>query len=121
MSEKDIIAYFDPKVWGDLYGATAGRPTAHRGLDIKQGIKPTRILRGGTVVKVQYSKILGWVYVVQVGTNDFDGYSHQIFDRNKVKVGLKVKTGDTISRSAGWDDDHGSAWRGPHLHLTNSP
>jgi len=74
----------------------------------------------GTVKLVQWSNVLGWVLVqtvwdVKKKKAAYVGYCH-LKDEPKLKVGDKVKEGDTI----GIMGTTGSASSGIHLHLTIS-
>lgn len=89
----------------------------HRGTDWSkpEGTKIPAITNG-TVALVQYSKMLGWC-LVQTGWAEnktwYIGYSH-LMEEPKLKVGDKVKVGQTI----GLMGSTGTASSGPHLHAT---
>lgn len=77
-------------------------------------------LRAGTVVVAarKPSPVLGYYYVIQVAPGDYDGYCHQL---RIPAIGTNVTAGQLTSIAAGYNDAHGSAWSGPHLHYTNGP
>lgn len=101
---------------GDIFGATAGRRSPHRGDDIKSAAGSNVVAaRGGVVVISQYSSVLGHTVEIRDDRGNFVGYAHII---PSVRVGQTVKQGQVIGRVAGWGDAHGSAWTGPHLHWT---
>lgn len=97
---------------GPLYG-----PEGHRGQDVPVGAHgQVYALRGGTVVSSARSSVLGNYYVIKVGSADYDGYCHQL---NPHALNSQIVQGQPVSIAAGPGDYHGSAWTGPHLHLTN--
>lgn len=116
-----LATYYSTRNWGTPYGVVdAAHPLGHRGQDIKAtGRTPIPAVRGGTVVLVQRSSILGNVVVIAAGTNDYDGYAHTV--GTTLKPGQRIDRGETVALTAGHSDFHGSAWAGPHLHITNSP
>ena len=116
-----IGTFYSQPHWGLRFGVIdALHPYGHRGLDIVHDAgTPIPALRGGLVVNVQYSTIIGMVVVVQVADTDFDGYAHT---RNVlVSRGQHVVQGQQLAEVAGYGDLHGSAWAGPHTHFTNGP
>lgn len=115
------IDFYAPARWGNRFGIKGPHygPQGHRGHDIKAGAgSAVPALRAGTVVVSQYSSVLGYVVVVHVRASQYDGYAHVT---KPVPVGTKVVAGSRIGYVAGWNDKHGSAWDGPHLHMTNGP
>jgi hypothetical protein len=118
----NVLAFYAEKRWGNrhgikgpLYGAAG-----HRGHDIKTAAREAvPALRGGKVAYVGKSSVLGPVVVIEVGPSNYDGYAHLY--GVKVSVGDHVAQGAIIALTAGVGDYHGSAWLGPHLHITNGP
>ena len=112
----------------------------HSGTDFapkgsNRGRTPIPAVGKGTVRLVQFSRVLGWVLVQTVWDSNkkkaaFVGYSHLSCKTHGInckgghdassaidlKVGAKVKEGDTI----GIMGNSGSASSGVHLHLTIS-
>lgn len=111
MSTDNVLYQYDPQWRGRGFVGAPG----HRGLDIGMDThEPCYALEAGTVVAVVSDDELGGYVVVQTG-GTFHGYCHMI---PQVSVGDWVAQGQMIALTAGWDDDHGSAWDGPHLHKT---
>ena len=112
--------FYGPPAWGTRYGVVDQyHPNGHHGLDLVHvqhaGIPA---LRAGRVVwREDRNSVLGNIIVVQVTPTDFDGYCHTL---PIAKTGDTVQAGQVIGQVAGWDDFHGTAWTGPHTHLTNS-
>lgn len=98
---------------------------AHSGTDFappgsSKGKTAIPAVGAGTVMLVQFSKVLGWVlvqsvYDVKKKKTAYVGYCH-LKDEPKLKVGDKLKEGDSI----GIMGTTGSASSGIHLHLTIS-
>lgn len=98
---------------------------AHSGTDFappgsSKGKTAIPAVADGTVALVQFSKVLGWVlvqsvYDIKKKKVAYVGYCH-LKDEPKLKVGDKLKEGDTI----GIMGTTGSASSGIHLHLTIS-
>jgi murein DD-endopeptidase MepM/ murein hydrolase activator NlpD len=131
---------FNKRTITSRFGATANRPTPHRGLDYAP--KANTIIpaaSAGTIRLIEWSDILGWV-VVQSAWNNitkrtvFVGYSHLSCNAHGVNcrgpkvlgahsplvstlVGHKKKLGEPVGRVG----NTGSASRGAHLHLTIGP
>jgi murein DD-endopeptidase MepM/ murein hydrolase activator NlpD len=110
---------FDKSTITSRFGATANRPTAHRGLDYapREGTAIPAVSKG-TVRLVQWSAVLGWVLVQTAwdhinSRTVFVGYCH-LQQQPTLKVGATLRIGQTIGRVG----NTGSASRGPHLHLT---
>lgn len=125
MPKKQITARF---------GATANRKSPHRGTDYASPKKKDliRAVTAGEVVKIDYSKCLGW-YIVQK-TNDeglYVGYSHLNCHKHgtecdgkghsdgstcmkNLKVGDKLKLGQPVGRQG----NTGTCSRGDHVHVT---
>jgi hypothetical protein len=116
----NVRSFYARARWGNLWhikGPLYG-PDGHRGHDLKAAARQdVPALRAGTVEYVGRSSVLGPVVVIKVGNEDYDGYAH-LYGVD-VKVGDKVSQGEVIAQTAGVKDDHGSAWLGPHLHITN--
>jgi hypothetical protein len=102
--------------WRDQWNVLRPDGSRHRGHDIACGThEDIPALRGGTVVVVSRSSVLGHFVVVQSGT-DFDYYCH-LLAGSLPAPNAAVSAGTRIGRAAGPDDEHGSAWRGVHLHF----
>ncbi|MFY0580223.1 M23 family metallopeptidase [Cystobacter fuscus] len=115
----NVQAFYAEGRWSTRFGATGPYygPLGHRGLDIAASAgQAIPALRSGTVRRIQYSSIVGHTIAVESAPGDFSGYDHII--RTQVSVGDFVQQGDIIAYAAGPGDDHGSAWTGPHLHMT---
>lgn len=109
------------KTPGNRYGITGPfyGPQGHRGQDFvgNDAGTATPAYEAGTVALVRFSAALGTVVVIKLSDGLFAGYAHQRADV-PVKVGQKVKAGQTIGYIAGENDAHGTSWAGPHLHTT---
>ncbi|ATB33619.1 GH25 family lysozyme [Melittangium boletus] len=115
----NVQAFYSEGQWRNRFGVTGPYygPLGHRGLDIAASAgQAIPALRSGTVRRVQYSSVVGHTIAIESAPGDFSGYDHVI--RTRVSVGDFVQQGDIIAYAAGPGDDHGSAWSGPHLHLT---
>ena len=100
---------------GTAFGVKdAAHPNGHRGTDYNGFPKgtPVKAVSNGTIALNQWSDVLGWVIVLQVGKNFF-GYCHLAEQSHLVK-GNKVKMGDVLGKAG----TSGSASSGVHLHLT---
>lgn len=116
------------------FGATAGRKSPHRGTDYASPKTKDliRAVTAGEVVKIDYSKCLGW-YIVQK-TNDeglYVGYAHLNCakhgtecdgkDHNDGSTCMKnLKVGDKlkINQPVGRQGNSGDCSRGDHVHAT---
>jgi murein DD-endopeptidase MepM/ murein hydrolase activator NlpD len=122
------------------FGATANRPTPHRGLDYAPAVGTViPAVCAGTIRLIEWSDILGWV-VVQSAWDAinkktvFVGYSHLSCAQHGANcrgpkalgnhsplqstiVGTRKKFGEPVGRLG----NTGSAARGAHLHLTIGP
>lgn len=116
----NVYAFYARSRWGNLWhikGPLYG-PDGHRGHDIKTGAREAvPALRSGVVEYVGESTILGPVVVIKVNATTYDGYAHLY--GVTVEQGDIVSAGDYFARTAGYGDFHGSAWLGPHLHITD--
>ncbi|MGL4178277.1 MAG: M23 family metallopeptidase [Dermatophilaceae bacterium] len=117
-----VESFYAESNWGDLFGATAGRPNPHQGLDIqvpRNSRTPVPALRGGPVVLTGTSDCLGNYVVIEAGPGDYDGYSHIYAPIGR---GTQVASGQNVGYTAANGDTvaHGTCWGGSHLHLTNS-
>lgn len=111
---------FYDKVWGDKFGATAGRPNPHRGTDLqKPRFTKVPSYVSGTVVDVVQNSVVGWYVVISIGGGRYIGYCH-LRAGTMPKIGAKIKAGDIIGEVAGTGDFTGSAWTGPHIHITET-
>jgi murein DD-endopeptidase MepM/ murein hydrolase activator NlpD len=119
------------------FGATANRPTPHRGLDYApKPNTPIPAASAGKIRLIEWSSVLGWVLVhdakdLITGKTVFPGYSHlscaihgidcrgpKVEGKHSpftsTKVGDLKKMGEPIGRVG----NTGSASRGAHLHFT---
>lgn len=106
--------------FGKIRTINGKKTQPHRGTDwgVKRGT-PIPAISDGTVMLVDFSKILGWVLVQSVKGNDgkvmYVGYCHMDTEptlkvKDKLKMGQEIgKIGNTGMSS------------GPHLHATLSP
>ncbi len=102
---------------GPVFGVVdSWHPNGHRGTDYNGFVAgtPLKAVNDGVIVINKFSAVLGNVVVLQVGKHFF-GYCH-LDKPSPLKVGAKVKSGDTI----GGAGTTGSASSGVHLHLTLS-
>jgi murein DD-endopeptidase MepM/ murein hydrolase activator NlpD len=116
------------------YGATAGRKSPHRGTDYASPKKKDliRAVTAGEVVKIDYSKCLGW-YLVQKTDDEglYVGYSHLNCAQHgtdcdgkghddgstcmkNLKVGDKLKFQQPVGRQG----NSGTCSKGDHVHAT---
>lgn len=117
--------YAEPR-WGDLWGVTrivnGVRTNPHRAHDIKAAPgEPVPALRAGRVV---YSgntgtTFLGYHVIIDTGRG-YDYYCH-LRTGTRPNQGTWVNAGDSVGLVAGWNDFHGAAWTGPHLHYGSGP
>lgn len=120
----NIATFYARRRWTSRWGVVdAAHRTPHRGFDIAHpGRTPVPILRGGRVVVSGTSSIIGHYFAIEVSKGDYDGYCHMFpaaDNQTMPQVGQVLATGQIGARLASWGDLHGSAWTGPHLHLTN--
>lgn len=116
-----VQSFYSEARWGNRFGIKGPHYGAngHRGHDVKAAAGAAiPALRGGRVVLVSYSSILGTYVVIEHAAGDFDGYCHVT---RPVAQGAVLSQGQTVAFVAGAGDRPGSAWTGPHLHLTNGP
>jgi murein DD-endopeptidase MepM/ murein hydrolase activator NlpD len=100
---------------GTAFGVKdAAHPNGHRGTDYNgfpEGT-PVHAVSDGKIALVQWSSVLGWVIVLQVGLRYF-GYCH-LHEQPILKRNDKVKIGDVLGKAG----TTGSASSGTHLHFT---
>lgn len=100
---------------GTAFGVKdAAHPNGHRGTDYNGFPKGTHLkaVNDGKIVLNQWSDVLGWVVVLQVGLRYF-GYCH-LNEQSHLRRGSKVTSGQFIGEAG----TTGSASSGTHLHLT---
>lgn len=113
-SDKVLTGHF-----GKIRTINGKKTQPHRGTDWapKRGT-PIPAVSNGTVMLVQYSKILGWVLVQSVKGYDgkvmYVGYCHMDTEPT-LKVGDKLKMGQTIGKVGNEGFSSGA-----HLHATLS-
>lgn len=117
------VAFFRKYVNGRYFREKAPEygPFGHHGQDIPCSTHEQEYaLRAGVVAIMGRSSVVGNYAAIKVAVGDYDGYCHWL-------AGTFPATGTVIAQSrplgvaAGPADFHGSAWTGPHLHLTNGP
>ena len=60
----------------------------------------------------------GGLVGMKMSSGEYAGWAH--LDPINVVEDQKVSKGDIIGYTAGWGDNHGSSWTGPHIHTTRS-
>lgn len=105
--------------FGKIRTINGKKTNPHRGTDWAPKLgAPIPAVSNGTVMLVQYSKVLGWVLVHSVVGFDkkvmYVGYCH-MDKKPAYKVGDKLKVGDIIGKVG--NEGFSS---GPHLHATLS-
>lgn len=116
-----LTTFYASSRWGSRWGIVdASHPTPHKGLDIR-GISRQAVpaLRSGTIIADQPSSSVGRYITVRVRVGsryEYDTYCHVV---SLGRTGT-ITQGQTLTVLAGWDDKHGTAWTGPHLHLARS-
>lgn len=100
---------------GEFYDPQSG----HGGADYPSNSgDPVLAYQSGVIGYVGSSGWGGGVVGMQLDGGQFAGWAH--LDPIAVKVGQRVKAGDIIGYTAGWNDNHGTSWTGPHIHTTRS-
>lgn len=101
---------------GRFYG-----PQGHRGTDYALGRgAQIPIYEPAVCVDMGYSGILGhWVVLRLKSDGKYAGYAH-VQTGTRPDIGQHLKTGQSIGRVAGSQDNPGSAWSGAHIHTTLS-
>ena len=118
MVNADVVECYATMV--DAFGNTAGRPSAHRGADYRRKAGQTIVAyETCTVVDSDlYSKILGYSLVAKRHRDGkYIGWAH-IRKGTRPSNGTVLNPGSSAGLVAGFGDDHGSAWSGPHIHTT---
>lgn len=106
--------------FGKIRTINGKKTQPHRGTDwgVKRGT-PIPAISNGTVMLVDFSKVLGWVLVQSVRGKDgkimYVGYCHM-----DTQPTLKVKDKLTMGQEIGKIGNTGMS-SGPHLHATLSP
>ena len=113
-SDKVLTGHF-----GKIRTIKGKKTNPHRGTDWAPKLgAPIPAVSNGTVMLVQYSKVLGWVLVQSVVGHDkkvmYVGYCH-MDTKPTLKVGDKLKMGDTIGKVGNEGFSSGA-----HLHATLS-
>ncbi len=95
------------------FGDSAGRSSAHKGLDFANGKQgdPVKALRGGKVITATYSNSAGYWVVVQQDDGTVAKYMHMQKGLN-VKAGQTIKAGQQLGKVG--NTGHST---GAHLHL----
>lgn len=91
----------------------------HRGADYRRAAgQPILAYDDMEVEYVGRSAGLGGVIGLRrLGLGGFAGFAHVV---GAAKAGTVIELGEPLAWVAGWDDDHGSLWSGPHIHTTDS-
>lgn len=117
-----VRAFYAQARWGDQWNVLRPNGTRHRGHDIScDSREDIPLLRRGTVVKNGHTSVLGNFCVVQVDEDEFDFYCHLLIGTRPDVSLVALDPGVRVGKAAGWGDDHGSAWTGPHLHYGSGP
>lgn len=104
----------------DAFGSTAGRDSPHRGADYRRAAGAVIVAyETCTVIDSDaYSRYLGYSLVAQRARDGkYIGWSH-ILKGTRPGNGTVLQPGDQVGLVAGFGDDHGSSWSGPHIHTT---
>jgi len=114
-----LTEFWNEDRWGNYFGQRRivnGVVSIHSGRDIKGGAGGGGIplLDGGTVTKVGRLADVGGFFEIRVADDRWDTYCHVVPD---IVEGGTYERGEVGSFVAGWDDDHGALWTGPHLHF----
>lgn len=114
----NVVSYFGASAQGLPFGVIdKEHPTGHKGQDLVHAAgSAIPALLGGVVDYVAYSSVLGHVIEIKVAPGVFLGYCHTV--QGRVSVGYELSQGEILAYVAGYNDDHGSAWNGPHTHFT---
>ncbi|WP_197059498.1 peptidoglycan DD-metalloendopeptidase family protein, partial [Cryobacterium sp. MLB-32] len=116
----NVLEFYAQSNWGNKYhvpGPYYSGP-GHHGFDLKTGgqAKAVPALRAGTVRRVRSYGSVGTSISIETAPGDFSGYSHLYGVR--VAEGQWVQQGEILANVALSYQSPGSAWDGPHLHLT---
>jgi hypothetical protein len=104
----------------DPFGSTAGRPSPHRGADYRRSAGQTVVAyEKCTVINSDlHSSYLGYSLVAQRARDGkYIGWAH-LLKGTRPGNGTVLEAGDKVGLVAGFNDDHGSSWSGPHIHTT---
>lgn len=122
MSKAVWIEPFSKKLRGDVLGNLAayrnGRP--HRGQDWHPKEKsPIKAVTSGTIQKVFWTDVLGWVVIHSSYDEHFVLYAH-LAAKPDFDKGDKVEAGKTVIGlvGGGKNTPSGSASTGAHLHMS---
>lgn len=118
MVNADVVECYASMV--DAFGSTVGRPSPHRGADYRRSAGQ-KIVAYETCTVVDsdlYSKYLGYSLVARRARDGkYIGWAH-ILKGTRPLNGVVLQPGDSVGIVAGFSDDHGSSWSGPHIHTT---
>lgn len=105
----------------DPFGSVnADHPTPHRGADYRRSAGQTVVAyEECTVIDSDLkSSVLGFCLVAQRKRDGkFIGWAH-LLQGTRPGNGAVLQAGDKVGLVAGFNDYHGTAWSGPHIHTT---
>lgn len=90
----------------------------HRGADYRRSAgQPVLAYEAGVIDVRSRNSGLGGVVGMTLDAGGGAGWAHIV---NGPPVGTRVRRGDVVGYVAGWGDDHGTLWDGPHIHTTRA-
>lgn len=104
----------------DPFNSTIGRASPHRGADYRRGAGQVVVAYEECIVTNSniYSSFLGYcVTATRVRDGRAIGWAHLILG-TRPNDGDRLYPGDQVGLAAGWGDNPGSSWSGPHIHTT---
>lgn len=91
----------------------------HHGVDFAASAhQPIPTYVKAKCVAMGHSSVLGNWVVLKAGLVHY-GWAHLVIG-TRPDLGDVLQPGDRVGLAAGPQDDHGSAWTGPHCHTTRS-
>lgn len=104
----------------DAFGSTIGRPSPHRGADYRRSAGQVVVAYEECIVTNSdfYSSVLGYcLTATRVRDGRAIGWAHLRVGTRPAN-GTRLMPGDQVGIVAGWGENPGSAWSGPHIHTT---